>query len=272
MRRLSALAFLVGCIGCRDLGQRVSGPAPTLTVIARDFSFEGPDSIAAGLTTLRLINLGHWNHQALLFKVPSGHSAAEVREALSKGAEPGWAILPVGGPGPTASGDTTNATMILEPGTYTIICFFIGGGAPHFVAGMVKDFRVTGSVPAGTREPEPDVTIELKDYGFGISRPPTPGPTRLGVTNRGPQDHELMIFRLLVPHDSTGLTEWLAGRRPEAPMMRAVGGFSGLPAGGHGTTDIVFAPGTYLLFCDTPDETDGRPHRSHGMWQVLRVE
>ena len=271
MRRLLTLASMAAYIGCTGADQQASGRTPTVTVIARDFSFEGPDSIPAGLTTLRLINLGHWSHQALLFKIPSGHFAAEVREALSKGTEPGWAILAAGGPGPTASGDTTSVTMILEPGTYTLICFFVGGGAPHFAAGMVKDFRVTGALPVGILEPEPDLTIELKDYGFSLSRPPTPGATRLRVTNRGPQDHELMIFRLPVPHDSAGLAEWLAGHRPDAPTMKAIGGFSGLPAGGHGITDIVLESGTYLLFCDTPDERDGRPHRSHGMWQLMRV-
>lgn len=30
--------------------------------------------------------------------------------------------------------------------------------------------------------------------------------------------------------------------------------------------------GTHLLFCDSPDAKDGRPHRAHGMWQVVKIE
>jgi hypothetical protein len=259
-------------LGCLLLGCRGNNSPPVVTVVAHDFSFEAPDSLPAGLTTLKLVNAGRWNHQALLFRIPEGHSAAEVRKALQADSEPGWPILAAGGPGPTAPGDTTNVTLILQPGSYTLICFYVGGGAPHFLAGMVKDLRVIGTVSQEVVDPESAVTIEMRDYAFGLSRPLTRGPSRLRVANLGPQDHELLIFRLTQRYDSAALSAWIGERQPNAPAMEAVGGFSGLPAGGHGTTDIVFEPGTYLLFCDGPDAKDGRPHRAHGMWQIVKIQ
>jgi hypothetical protein len=273
MRPRLLLFLLVLCsAGCRPAGSRGPQAPPTLNLVARDFTFDGPDSVPAGLTTLRLANLGRYNHQALLFRVPSGHSAADVREALRSGQDPGWAILAAGGPGPTGPGDTSNATLLLEPGAYTLICFFIGGGPPHFLLGMVKDLHVTGPAPAGVDEPAPDLTVRLQDYRFALSRPLRQGHTRLRIENHGPQDHEFMIFRLPASSDSVALEDWLQGRREGAPPMEAVGGFSGLPNGSHGSTELVLEEGTYLLVCDVPDASDGRPHRTHGMWQVVHID
>jgi hypothetical protein len=75
MPRLLALGFLL--LGCRG-----SDVPPVVTAVAHDFSFDAPDSVAAGLTTLKLVNAGRSDHQTLLFKVSDEHLAPEVRQAL----------------------------------------------------------------------------------------------------------------------------------------------------------------------------------------------
>ena len=261
-----ALAIATGC------GRPVARHESNLvTITVRDYAFDAPATIPAGLTTLRLVNQGRFPHQALLFKVPDGHDAAEVRKVLMAGTEPGWAILPSGGPGGSEGGGESNTTQVLDAGHYVLICFFVGGGAPHFTFGMVRDLIVQGPSPAGVVEPRPDVTVSLYDYGFRFSEPLARGAKRLRVENQGPQDHEFMVFRLQPGGSEAELTAWLEGRRSEWPPLAAVGGVSALPSGSHAFTDLLLQPGEYVLVCDTPDAKDGRPHRDHGMRQRVHI-
>jgi hypothetical protein len=67
-------------------------------VLAYDFAFVLPDSLAAGLTTFRLRNQGQQPHHLVLYRLESGKSLADVSRALhAGGAHPAW-MLRLAGP------------------------------------------------------------------------------------------------------------------------------------------------------------------------------
>ena len=70
-----------------------------------------------------------------------------------------------------------NATIMLEPGNYALLCFVdLPDRVPHVMKGMAKPLRVTpAAVPAADRGMAGDVTMTLNDYSFTLSKPITRG-------------------------------------------------------------------------------------------------
>jgi hypothetical protein len=62
-----------------------------VTVVALDFAFQLPDTIAGGVTTITLRNVGTQPHELALLKVAPGHTVTEVVAAAQKeGPAPSW--------------------------------------------------------------------------------------------------------------------------------------------------------------------------------------
>ena len=57
--------------------------AALVTFTAAEYSFQGPDTLAAGLTTLRLVNHGKELHHASIFKLAEGKTLADFQAAMS---------------------------------------------------------------------------------------------------------------------------------------------------------------------------------------------
>ena len=153
--------------------------ANVVTVTTVDYAFEAPDTIAAGRTTLRLVNKGKDFHHIWLIKLEGGHTLPELVEATKKqGPMPKWAV-DVGGPNSPMPGGENSATLDLEPGKYVMVCVIpaMADGQPHFMKGMLKEVTVAarpGVEQAGkTVAPKPDVTMTLDDYSFNTSAPIT---------------------------------------------------------------------------------------------------
>jgi hypothetical protein len=247
-------------------------PAPNIvTVHAKDFVFEAPAQIPAGMTTFRLINDGANLHHLDIVRLDSGKTLADLQIELAKPAAlPGWAVFQ-GGPNAPDPKKETSATLALQPGNYAMICFVNApGGVPHFAKGMVYPFTVT-SAPAGPAAvaPTPDMTITLTDYAFGLSTPLTAGTHTFEVRNNATQIHEIELIRLAPGKTLDSMMRWLSSPNGPPPGS-AIGGiapFIGAP--NYFTADIT--PGNYLLFCFVPDATDGKPHFMHGMAKTITV-
>ena len=125
----------------------VSAPAVKAHVVrvtGEDFKFDAPDVIPAGLTEFRFLNKGPALHHMQLLKLTGGKTVDDLRAALANpGPPPAW-VKQVGGPNAPAPGLESNATVMLEPGNYALICFIDIGGPPHFMKGMVRALRVVG--------------------------------------------------------------------------------------------------------------------------------
>jgi hypothetical protein len=258
-------------------------PRPTtpreLTIVARDYTFDAPDSIPAGVTTIRLQNHGPNLHHLTIVRLDSGHTTEEFTAAIEHagfgdGPWPSW-ITYFGGPNAPAPGAEATATVDLAPGHYLITCFVHSPDSAtkamvsHVVKGMVHPLTVTGPhQPAAL--PRADVTVTLVDYGFTFSHPLTAGKQVIRVRNTAAQPHEIFIGRLAPGKVVGDLPKFIVhpyGPPPVVPM----GGMTPISHGVDANIIIDLPPGEYGVYCYLPDATDGKPHIDHGMMRQITV-
>ena len=246
-------------------------------VVAHDFAFDIPGSIPAGLTTFDLRNRGKVIHHMGVVRLDSGHTAAEGAAAIikaGKGVRPAW-LHPVGGPQAAMPGEGSNATLVLEPGSYLAFCEFPGPDpVRHYAKGMVKEFIVTAPSKAA-KLPTADMSITLVDYDFVLSHPLTRGRHVIAVTNTATQPHMLAFRRYPIDHPAgtaaQELTAWARDPQGTIGPGHSEGGVMEISPGETVNMMRDFKPGMYLLICFTADATDGKPHFAHGMEKEIIV-
>ena len=279
VRLLVALTLAGGAmLGCaRKPAPPPAAPA-TATVVnvtANDFNFAAPDTIPAGLTTVKFQNAGKENHQVVFIRIDSGKTMADIANLMKDPAAkvPAWMSFPLGA-NTITPGDSGNATAVLTAGNYVLICF-VGSpdGTPHASKGMVKPLVVTASTGPMAAEPTADITITAKDYTWDVSGPITAGTHTFRVENAGPQVHEVQIFQLATGKTAKDLQAWVTGGMKGEPPAKEVGGFVGpMPvAGEHGFFTTTLAAGKYVFICFVPDMKDAKPHVAHGMMKEITV-
>jgi hypothetical protein len=243
--------------------------ARVVHVTGQDFKFDAPDVVSAGLTEFRFLNKGPSLHHMAILRLNGGKSIDDLRAALANpGPLPTW-VKELGGPNAPDPGTESNATVMLEPGNYALICFVDIGGPPHFAKGMVRPLRVVPAKVAATR-PKSDVTATLVDYTFRLSSPIRAGTRTIRVYNAGKQSHEVELVQL-APGKSLGdFMNWL-GKMDGPPPGKALGGVAGMDPGTSQYFTYNFTPGNYALICFLPDVKDGKPHFAHGMVQQIAV-
>ena len=264
-----AALVLAACKG----KEAASPPAPAenlLRVTTADYTFQSPDQITAGVTTIRLVNQGPSFHHIQLIRLNDGKTLPDLLEAMkAPGPLPPWAVM-TGGPNAAGVGDSTTLIETLDPGTYALICLIPGSdGMPHFAKGMARQLTVAPST-AGVTEPAADDTLTLKDYAFGFTRPLTAGHHTIRVENDGQQPHEMVLVKLDAGKAPSDFLDW-ASKMAGTPPGRPLGGVTGLMPGAHGFMVTDIAPGNYALVCFFPDAKDGKPHFAHGMVTMVTV-
>jgi hypothetical protein len=271
---LAALAF----VACSGGETSETPPAPTgpaeLVITARDFTFELPDTIMAGLTRIRLVNEGPALHHAQLLKFNEGKSLADLEAAMKAGPgpTPSW-LEEVGGPNPPEPGMETNTTQNLEPGNYAVVCFVdLPDKVPHIMKGMAKPFVVVtpAAAAAPAPEPVPTVTMTLADYAFQLSAPLTAGKHTVRIDNAGPQTHEVAILKLKPGKTMEDFQKWGETYQGEQPVT-ILGGIAGIKTGGRAWFDVDLTAGDYILICFVSDAKDQKPHFMHGMVQQFTI-
>jgi hypothetical protein len=252
----------------------ISAPATKANVVhvsGEDFKFDAPDVIPAGLTEFRFLNKGPSLHHMAVLKLTDGKTIDDLRASLANpGPPPSW-VKEMGGPNAPAPGVEANATMMLEPGNYAIICFVDIGGPPHFSKGMVQGLRVASAAGAVAPNPKVDVTADLFDYGFKLSSPVSAGKRTIRVQNIGKQHHEVELVQL-APGASVGDFMKSMEKMDGPPPGKPLGGVAGIEPGMSQYFSADFAPGDYALICFLPDTKDGKPHFVHGMVQQITVK
>ncbi len=247
-------------------------PANVVTFIARDYGFEGPAQIPAGITLFRLDNQGKELHHMVIARLDEGRTYDSLLAAMRKpGPPPRWMYL-AGGPNASNPGAGSNATMNLIPGHYAIMCFIPGAdGVPHMAKGMISPLEVTAATGPMAREVPADVTITLTDYGFELSSPLTAGNHVIAVENHGPQPHEVVLARLSPGKTVKDIEAWEKGGEKGLPPVSPLGGIAPMMATESGQFTVDLTPGDYALICFVPDSKDGKPHLVHGMVKSVKV-
>lgn len=248
-------------------------PPRVVTVVARDFSFEAPAEIPAGLVTFQLQNRGEALHHMAVLRLDPGKTLQDLFAAMQSGGGklPAWA-REVGGPNAPDPGGDANATLLLQPGDYALLCFVdVPDRVPHVMKGMAKLLRVTpASAPAAAQAVTGDVTMTLDDYSFALSTPITRGPHTIRVENAtAAQSHEVELVKLAPGKTLQDLMAWIESPQGPPPGA-AIGGIAGLAKGEVASFTYDFAPGEYGWICFIPGP-DGRPHFLHGMMQQFTV-
>lgn len=285
MLRLTATALLVAAaVASPSIGGRTPGSTPSrhpvVTVHAREFAFVAPASVAAGTTTFRLVNDGREIHQISIVQLTQGKTLAEYADAIKANRPTPWAVG-AGGPNAAGPGQTIDATVTLDAGSYVLVCWVPspGGQVPHMAKGMIQPLTVTapgGATRAGTLvsnlpEAAPDVHLELSDYAFRFTKPLTSGRHTVHVMNTGALEHEAVMVKLAPGKTMKDFGTWLEGGMQGPAPAEPAPGMSGLGRGRTGTFTTTLTPGTYGMICWIPDEKDGKPHSAHGMVQEFTV-
>ena len=241
---------------------------------AHDYGFSGPDRLPAGLTTVRIVNVGHDLHHVQFLKLLQGKSAADFRAAIAENPNrlPGW-VQYAGGPNAHLPGSQASATLYLREGDYVLMCWIPDkNGVPHVALGMQKALFVRGGKPTKVSTPKPSLTVKQVDYQFILSKRIESGFHTIEVMNHGTQPHELVVVRLA---PGATVRDALASFEPGAagpPQGELVGGITGIEKGERVRFTGEFEPGRYGLICFVPDAVTGRPHFLHGMTTEFTVE
>jgi hypothetical protein len=235
-------------------------PGNVVDVVAGDYYITAPDSTPAGLTTLRL-RTASGGHGLWLVRLPAGKTLSDFVADSKEHDVPPWAQYQ-GGPGFPATGQTANATYLLDAGNYLLVCFVRGDdGVSHAKKGMIHPLVVT---PHENARPLPAaaITVTQTEYKFTFSKPLTAGPHLVRVRNAGTVGHEFRISRVLPGHTVEEAIKWdPASGKPR--LDEDYGGLTTLPAGTTLLTTLDLPPGQYLLFCV--------PQFEHGMFQPLTI-
>lgn len=284
--------------GADSAGADAAGDAMgdmVVDVVARELTLDAPDSVPSGWTTFRFTNTAPMVHFVLVDRMPEGTGIAEHQELLapvfqqafelSIGGQPeaamaAFASLPpwfaevvfMGGPGLTAPGHTSQATVFLEPGTYVLECYVKTDGVFHAynpdpnAYGMVHELTVTERSGGA---PEPTATLRLaisSDRGISMEGEPSPGRHTVAVqfvdqiVHENLVGHDVHLARLAEDTDLEELALWMDSRRPDGLQDPApaefLGGTNELPAGTTGYFTVDLEPGRYAWIAEVPGSAD----------------
>lgn len=247
-------------------------PAPQQAVFtAGDYSFTGPDTIAPGMTQLRMVNEGAEAHHLILAELPDGRSVQDLVDhwTATPHSDPEW-LVTVGGAGAVQAGDSAGSTVDLPEGRYAAICLLPGpDGAAHVLKGMIRELVVSGTAVEAA-PPTASATLRMSDFTYSLPAM-TAGTHTLLMVNDGVQIHEAQLVKL--DGDATA-AEYIAAFTPGAsgpPPGRLAGGSGPLSPGREAYWTFTLEPGRYAIACVVPDPATGRPHFALGMVTEFEV-
>lgn len=187
--------------------------------------------------------------------------------------DPGLTLM--GGPGLTAPGRRSRATVELEPGRYVVECYVKTDGRFHSADGMIEMLTVTEEA-SGAPEPRAHLGMTLSSAG-GIAAPAKirPGKQTFAVHFRDQTvyphlvGHDVHLVRLTDDTDVSELGDWMNwlsqdGLETPAPAD-FLGGIQDLPGGETGYFTATLTPGTYAWIGEIPDPA------GNGMFEVFTV-
>jgi len=295
---LGGAAALAGALALGGMATRPGGALaaqngdyPESIYSAKEYAFEGPTELAAGIAKLTMQNDGSMDHHMMLLKFADGKSMADLGAAMQQGLA-GLATLgvAVGGPGSASAGEQSSVLMDLAEGNYVAMCLIPDDdGIPHAAKGMVLPITVAAAAtPTALVAPTANATVTLTEFHFmGIPETTAAGPQIWQVTNTGTQLHEMgiaklapgvtfeMVQAILMSTEATPAADMATPESdtvgmatPAAagpPPFTSIGGAAPMSPGTSMWYTADLEAGDYFAICFVPDAESGAPHFVLGM-------
>lgn len=245
-------------------------------VVGNEYSFNALQPLPAGWTKLTFSNTGKELHHVQIARLPDGMSAQAFMAELGSKGDAALAVVEfVGGVGAVAPGATATSYVNLDkPGLYVELCLLPDQkGVPHVAHGMVRSFEVTAAAAhAHAAAPKADKLVTLEDYGINLPKDITAGPQVWQLDNKGPEPHEMTVFKLLPGKTVDDLMHSLSDPQA-APAGVPLGGMQALSKGRSGFIELNLERGDYVLLCAIPSPLhQGKPHVALGMIRPFSVK
>lgn len=183
--------------------------APSVTVTARDYSFEIPPEVEGGVVRVTLQNSGKKKHEAVIVAAgptPIDRVKQDLTAVVAGDGTPTPDYLRFQGGVSLVPGGTSEMSFLtLPPGDYVMVCTLTDAdsltdpaGPPpkeeelrfHYDLGMATQFTVKKTNNAAM--PSTDATVLARDWAFEAPAL-TPGFKVLTFRNEGRQDHSLAV-------------------------------------------------------------------------------
>ncbi len=247
---------------------------PEVSIVATDFAFQAPDTVAGGMVTLKLVNQGSTYHHVQLVRLLDGKTFGDLMEGMKQmkpGAPPPPWMEDVVGPNTPEPGGESRLTRELTPGNYAILCFIdTPDKVPHLAKGMTKALTVVAPTGPAAAAPVADVTVQMTDYTWTVTPEFKAGRNVVRLENQAEQAHEMFIMRLGEGKTVDDVMAWGASYAGPLPGT-ALGGSTGQKKGDIAYVTFDLTPGNYLLLCFLPDAKDGKAHLEHGMVKPFTI-
>lgn len=246
----------------------------SMTIQASDFAFAAPDTVDAGYVTIDFSNAGSETHHAALERLPDTLSADAFAAALQGDERAALELVQsAGGVAAIDPGQTGEAVVNLQAGTYALICVIPSprDRVPHVLKGMIRPLVVT---PSSTITAAPAATgkITLRDFQIQMPDIVPAGPTTYHVTNMGPGNpHELAIVKLN-PGSTVEDARTAIVTPSGPPPFTAVGGLQAIGPNGDGYVNLNLEPGEYATICRVTEPDSGLSHVHLGMLKGFTVQ
>lgn len=271
-----AITFPPSGAGWLEVPQLGTLPGNVVEVRASEFSFQAPDTIPAGLTTFELRQTGMIHrrmmaggaardsgaldqgddtrgfHMMWLVQLDSGKTVADFYAAVQAGTS-GSVGRMLGGPGFALPPRTSNATIVLQPGNYVMVCHVGSARADrtryHALKGMFRALTVVRAPQMVMATPSADVVATIAPDGrMTFSAPIVEGRVRIRIENADASGHEVQVRRILPGRTVAEAMAWRLADSPTTPRpFEPWAGVSHVPAGGSLMTTIDFEAGNYFV-------------------------
>lgn len=132
--------------------QQATAPAEQnvmINVLARDYAFDAPVSVNAGLITFHLKNAGVDVHHLVVIQLANGHSIKEFFDAMrDKGVAPPWTKT-LGATPTIGKNGEAYVSVRLDAGRYILACLIpASDGRSHVTKGMYQLINATDKLKA----------------------------------------------------------------------------------------------------------------------------
>jgi len=249
-------------------------PGRVVDVSAGEFFLRSPDSIPAGLTTFRLSQVGdiltnpekvmrenlglatpdndptRAFHMLWIVRLEPGRTVDEWYQANARNERTPWAAE-LGGPASADPPRTSNVTLVLEPGSYVLVCY-VGSAREdknrnHLLKGMFRPLTVVPSRAPVASLPVPDVTARITGEGaIQLSRPIRAGRQVIRIVNETAKSHAFITIRVKEGRSVSETIVWKKQDGTSHPFVSR-GGLSDIPPGATRTITGLFEPGAYVF-------------------------